>query len=82
VALSVGIRESSALLTELNAPVAERNLLAHGHLRDELYHSLTDFMEQMQVLAVNTLVTIIYTEFVVCDPSKERPHHAHRIVPK
>ncbi|WP_151703401.1 hypothetical protein [Nitrincola alkalilacustris] len=47
LALGVGISDSSVLQAELNAPAADRNLLVHGHLRGEFYHSLADFMEQM-----------------------------------
>lgn len=47
IAVSVGISDPAALQAELQAPVSDRDLLVHGHLTGEFYHSLADLMEQM-----------------------------------
>ncbi len=47
ISLGVGISDSEALQAELQAPVSERNLLLHGHLTGEFYHSLADIVEQI-----------------------------------
>lgn len=45
--LGSGISDSVALQAELQAPVSERDLLLHGHLTGEFYHSLANVMEQV-----------------------------------
>lgn len=45
--LGSGTSDSVALQAELQAPVSERDLLLHGHLTGEFYHSLANVMEQV-----------------------------------
>ncbi|WP_233437242.1 hypothetical protein [Vreelandella alkaliphila] len=47
ITLGVGISDSETLQEELQAPVSERDLLVHGHLTGEFYHSLADVIAQM-----------------------------------
>lgn len=46
VALGVGISDSAALQSELQAPTSERDLLFHGHMTGEFYQALANVMEQ------------------------------------
>ena len=48
IVLGAGISDSEALQEELDAPISERNLLLHGHMTGEFYHSLADVMEQVE----------------------------------
>ncbi|MCD1588255.1 hypothetical protein K7H09_19825 [Halomonas sp. IOP_14] len=47
IVLGAGISDSATLQKELEAPASERNLLVHGHITGEFYHSLADFVEQI-----------------------------------
>ncbi|MFC7369423.1 hypothetical protein [Vreelandella zhaodongensis] len=47
ITLGVGVSDSETLQAELQAPVSERDLLVHGHLTGEFYHSLAQVIEQM-----------------------------------
>ena len=52
IALGAGISHPKVLQTELESPVLERDLLLHGHLSGEFYHSLAGIMEQMPANAM------------------------------
>ncbi|RBI68907.1 hypothetical protein DQ400_05990 [Vreelandella sulfidaeris] len=47
IVLGAGLSDSDALQDELQAPASERDLLLHGHMTGEFYHSLADVMEQV-----------------------------------
>lgn len=47
IVLGTGLSDSDALQDELKAPASERDLLLHGHMTGEFYHSLADVMEQV-----------------------------------
>ena len=47
IVLGAGLSDSDALQDELQAPASERDLLFHGHMTGEFYHSLADVMEQV-----------------------------------
>ncbi|MCL7928616.1 hypothetical protein [Halomonas llamarensis] len=47
IALGADISDPALLQKALEAPASERDLLLHGHLTGEFYHSLSDVMEQM-----------------------------------
>ncbi|WGI26389.1 hypothetical protein QEN58_04805 [Halomonas alkaliantarctica] len=47
IVLGAGISDSATLKEELDAPVSERDLLLHGHMSGEFYHSLADVLEQV-----------------------------------
>lgn len=47
IVLGAGISDSATLKEELDAPVSERDLLLHGHMTGEFYHSLADVLEQV-----------------------------------
>ncbi|CAN0536374.1 unnamed protein product [Ectocarpus sp. 12 AP-2014] len=47
IVLGAGISNSTALQAELEAPISERDLLLHGHMTGEFYHSLAEVMEQV-----------------------------------
>ncbi len=48
IVLGAGISDSASLQDELEAPISERDLLLHGHMTGEFYHSLADVMEQVE----------------------------------
>lgn len=47
IVLGAGLSDSDALQDELKAPASERDLLLHGHMTGEFYHSLANVMEQV-----------------------------------
>ncbi|SER93694.1 hypothetical protein SAMN04487958_104256 [Vreelandella subterranea] len=47
IALGADISDPASLQEALQAPASERDLLLHGHLTGEFYHSLADVMEQV-----------------------------------
>ncbi|SDO10319.1 hypothetical protein [Vreelandella arcis] len=46
IALGADISDPASLQEALQAPASEQDLLLHGHLASEFYHSLADVMEQ------------------------------------
>lgn len=47
IVLGAGISDSETLQAELQTPASELDLLLHGHMTGEFYHSLADVMEQV-----------------------------------
>lgn len=47
IALGADINDPASLQEALQAPASEHDLLLHGHLTGEFYHSLADVMEQV-----------------------------------
>ncbi|KPQ26567.1 hypothetical protein [Halomonas sp. HL-93] len=47
IALGADISDPASLQKALEAPASEQDLLLHGHLTSEFYHSLADVMEQV-----------------------------------
>ncbi|MGY4879088.1 hypothetical protein ACLUEY_14550 [Vreelandella aquamarina] len=63
IALGAGVSHPKVLQTELQAPVSERDLLLHGHLSGEFYHSLAGIMEQMPADATAEFDTDLFKQY-------------------